>query len=106
MGERTIYMMADDAGKLFIGGPDVGWYDTGEFWNGVDDVDFNDVAQALLDGDTDSWTVERYEPHDQFTGNVVAEYLGEDRCKVYLDIVVHLWNKADAERPDALSALP
>ena len=104
MGERTIYMMADDAGNLFIGSSDAGWYDADELKNDVGDVHFNDVAQALLDGDTDSWTVERYEPHDQFTGNVVAEYLGEDRCKICLGMVIRLWNKADAEHPDAAPA--
>lgn len=27
---------------------------------------FEEIAQALIDGDTDGWTIERYDHHEQF----------------------------------------
>lgn len=71
MSINTIYLSEDNAGGLLVGNAERGWYDATFLTH---EVTFEEMAQALLDGETDSWTVERFDHDDLFENDIVAEY--------------------------------
>ena len=88
---NTIYLSENNAGGLLVGNESVGWYD---FTLATEDVSFEEIAQALIDGDTDGWTIERYDHHDQFEDDIVAEYTPDSGTTVtakYLGIAASQW---------------
>ena len=71
MSTNTIYLSENNAGGLLVGNERVGWYD---FTMATESVSFEEIAQALIDGDTDGWTIDRYDHDEQFDDDIVAEY--------------------------------
>ena len=91
MSTNTIYLSENNAGGLLVGNERVGWYD---FTMATEEVSFEEIAQALIDGDTDGWTIERYDHHEQFENDIVAEYTPDSGTTVtakYLGIAASQW---------------
>lgn len=67
----TVYLAEDNAGGLYVGSEEHGWWDATPVAN---ECTFVELAKAIIDGETEDWTIEHHEDDTAMTVEIVARY--------------------------------